>query len=359
MGPKVSIADVARCAGVSPSTASLVLNGRARQLRLRKETASRVRDAAQKLGYFPYFHSRAVRHKSTRTLGFLVRNDMSDGLIGSAIFAEFLSGANRCAIERGLMLVMAKPPGSAAVDAMDPVILRERCLDGAIIFYGLEGHARRAYEKQRLPTVWLDADVRDRVNCVFRDETEAYTLATEYLLELGHRNILYFHPECPDGPVQHISNPLALEGYLTAMRRAGREPAVVPYDAPDPDHASVVERSLERNPRPTAFVGPRAMHTYHALLKLGLRVPEDASVVTCGYRSEFHYVMPGMTELTFDRRWMGYEAAEMLCRLIHTGRDQPSVVYKSRIVPRETTMRIGPSLLTAARREILLRRMAQ
>ena len=357
MSLKVSIADVARCAGVSPSTASLVLNGRAKQLRVKKETASRVQDAAQNLGYFPYFYSRAVRHRSTRALGFLVRNDISDGLIGSAIFAEFLGGANRCAIERGLMLVMAKPPGSAAPDSMDPVILKERCLDGAVIFYGLEGHARRAYEKQRLPTVWLDADVREAVNCVFRDETEAYALATEYLLELGHGNILYFHPECPNGPVQHISNPLGLEGYLTAMRRAGREPIVVAYNAGNADHVSVVRRSLERHPRPTAFVGPRAVHTYHALLKLGLRVPEDASVVTCGYRTEFHYVMPGMTELTFDRHWMGYEAAEMLCRLILTGRDQPSVVYKSRIVPRGTTKRIGPSLLTAERKDFLLRRM--
>jgi len=316
MASRVSITDVARSAMVSPATASLVLNGKARELRIKADTAERVRKAAGELGYRPSFHSRAVRLDTARTVGFLTRSDIAEGLISSGIFAEFLGGMHQSALERGLLLVMARAPSPGAKSRRPPVVLTEDCLDGAVVFYSLDESARKSYAEQSLPTVWLDADVRESTNCVFRDEAEAFALATEYLLELGHTRIAYFHPEYAQDATQHVSNPLGLQGYLDAMRRAGQKPMVVPYDSSIPDHVSVVRKALESRPRPTGFVGQRGIHAYHALLKLGLKVPEQASVVSCGYRSDLHYIMPGMTEVTFDRHRLGYEAAEMLCRLI-------------------------------------------
>jgi len=354
-----TLADVARKAKVAPTTASKVLNGLTRKYRIRAATEERIHAAAQNLGYRPNFHSRAFRGGSTRTVGFIVRNDVNANHSGSPIVAEFLSGVNTCLVERSMMLALVQPPCLETSDGNESVILAERCLDGAIVFYGLRGLALRNYESQRLPTIWLDSDERKPTNCVYRDEAESYRLAAEYLLELGHRHIAFLEPVVSRDGEWHISSVLAGQGYRAAMKDAGLPEIVVPFSPGDPDHEKVVRCALNMNPKPTAFVTPRAEHTYHVLLKMGLRVPDDASVVTCAYRTSLQLMMGGMTEVTFDRHLIGWHAARMLCELIRTGKDQPSFVFRSKIVPGDTTKRIGASLLTAERTEFLLGRIAQ
>ena len=356
MTERIRIVDVAEAAGVSHATVSLALNGRAAEYKISETTAQNVKATAHRLGYRPDFHSRAIRGK-TRTMGFFAQSGPGRSYIDSTMFAEFLSGVNSAMIKRGMMLSIVAPPCPGLPQGNDSVLLTERCLDGAIVFFGLEDQTRTLYDSLQLPTVWLDADQRSSHNCVYRDEVESYRLGTEYLQELGHRHIVGLMPVRDSQG--HASDPLAAQGYREGMEAGGLPSRIVPFHASNPDHVHTVQEALKLHPRPTAFVSPCAEHTCYALLKLGFKVPEEFSVVSFGYRHAFQTLMPGVSEVTFDRNLMGQNAAEMLCRLCESGEDQPSYVYRSRIIPRDTTRRIGGSLLSGKRRNVVLERVTQ
>ncbi|HLT83518.1 MAG TPA: LacI family DNA-binding transcriptional regulator, partial [Phototrophicaceae bacterium] len=100
---RVTLADVARQAGVSSSTASLVLSGRGRELRISDAVHDRVRTAAEELGYRRNTISVGLRKGSTNTIGFV-----SDTVASSQLAGGMIRGALEAARDSGYMLFMSE-----------------------------------------------------------------------------------------------------------------------------------------------------------------------------------------------------------------------------------------------------------
>jgi LacI family sucrose operon transcriptional repressor len=91
---RVTITDIAALAGVSKATASLVLNGRGKELRVAQETRQRVLSLAQQHHYQPSIHARLLREDRSHTLGLVVPEITNHG------FAAFLMSWKTCAAKR-------------------------------------------------------------------------------------------------------------------------------------------------------------------------------------------------------------------------------------------------------------------
>src|SRR4051794_40153526 len=125
---RVTLADVAKTAGVSSTTASLVLSGRTRELRISRDVERRVRKAAEQLQYRPNIVSVGLRTGTTRTIGFV-----SDTVATSRLAGDMIKGSLEAARERGVMLFIGETEGEADLERGLLQAMYDRQVDGIIL----------------------------------------------------------------------------------------------------------------------------------------------------------------------------------------------------------------------------------
>lgn len=266
--------DVARAAGVSQATVSLVLGDKWRG-RVSERTAGLVRDAARALGYRPNLAARNLRLGTTGTALLVVP------ALTNEFFARVYTGAAEVAAEYGFGVVLyPSPPGVGP--ARDPFASARTALDGVIASSMATGalDAIRGSDGAHLPLVMLDSDpaapgATARVNL---DIADGMRQIAGHLLGLGHRRLV------------HLSSAVASWTFdirAAALAEAVREvPDAVVRTVPAPLEVGAAREATER-----ALAGPGLLPTAlvcdddilaagacKAVRRLGLRVPEDISV---------------------------------------------------------------------------------
>ncbi|MFE7430465.1 LacI family DNA-binding transcriptional regulator, partial [Streptomyces sp. NPDC057545] len=262
--------DVARAAGVSQATVSLVLGDKWRG-RVSEATAARVRHA-DGLGYLPNLAARQLRLGRTRTALLVVP------ALTNEFFARVHTGAAAVAAEHGFGVVLYPSPEGVG-PARDPFASARASLDG-VIASSMAAGALDALRGADLPLVMLDSDPVDtgvaaRVNL---DIADGMRQVAEHLLTLGHRRFV------------HLA--AAVDSWTFAVRARALHDTVgaVPgtcvgtVEAALDVHAGreAAQRALAApGPRPTAIVcddDVLAAGACKTARRLGLRVPDDLSV---------------------------------------------------------------------------------
>ncbi|KRA24254.1 transcriptional regulator [Microbacterium sp. Root61] len=329
------IADVAELAGVSKSTASRALSGRGY---VSDETQTRVRDAAERLGYVPSTTAVSLATGRTDTVGVIMP------AVNRWFFGEVLEGIQTALVERGLDLALynAKPgtPGRARI--FDHYLARQR-FDG-VIAVGLEP---ADHEMERLHTIGRPivtvVGSSPGASAIAIDDLYAARRATEHLLALGHRRIAFV------GGAQELHwahvDKLRLQGYQESMIDAGLEeyirhiPAVLSLPG---GYAASVDFLGDTRRRPTAIVGvcdEVAIGAIIAARRIGVRVPSDLSVV--GIDDHEHADMFSLTTLRQSPRAQGYEAVQLLiAQMEDPGAPPRHIAASSRLIVRNST---GPA----------------
>jgi len=301
------IADVARAAGVSKSTASRALTGSGY---VSAATRARVRDAAATLGYVPTTSAVSLVTGRTQTVGVVMPS------LDRWFFAQVLEGIQDALLERRYDLALyGAPPESAARREMFEHFLARKRFDG-LIAVGIEPSAR---ELERLvafgkPVVAVGGyDVG--TNAVSIDDEAAARIATEHLIGLGHREIVFLGGD-PDGRRTSFGDGRRLHGYRSAMREAGLEGSArhVQSEVALPGgYSAAVELLGDRRTRPTAIVGvcdEVAVGAIIAARRLGIRVPERLSVV--GIDDHAYAEMFSLTTLQQRPHQQGRAAVQLL-----------------------------------------------
>lgn len=301
------IADVARAAGVSKSTASRALTGAGY---VSDETRTRVRDAAAALGYVPTTSAVSLVTGRTQTIGVVMPT------FDRWFFAHVLEGIQDALLEHRLDLALyGAPPESAARRSMFEHFLARKRFDG-LIAVGIEPSA---HELERLVTfgkpVVSVGGYDIGTNAVSIDDRTAARIATEHLLGLGHRTITFVGG---DGDGRHTSygDRQRLDGYLSAMRDAGLEASArhAPSEVTMPGgYGAAVEVLGDRRTRPTAIVGvcdEVAVGAVIAARRLGIRVPDRLSVV--GIDDHAYAEMFSLTTLQQKPHQQGRTAVQLL-----------------------------------------------
>jgi DNA-binding LacI/PurR family transcriptional regulator len=281
---KITIADVARVAKVSPSSVSNVLNGRSE--RMKPSTRERIEQAIEQLGYTPNLAARQLKTGHAPIIGLIVPS------VANPFYGIFARLVEEVALAGGYQVLLGNSDRSPD---------RERQYAEELWGYGVRGiifgssltqftHLESLIDKG-LHVVAFDRATQqsDRitVDSIGVDNVQVTRLATKHLLALGHRRIGFI-----SGPISTVSRLDRLEGYRTTLQEAGIEPdpqLVWEGVANNYGDAAAVELGrqgahdlLSKTNPPTAMIAINDMYAfgvYAGARDLGLNIPEDVSVV--------------------------------------------------------------------------------
>jgi LacI family transcriptional regulator len=313
---RVTLADVARHADVSRTTASLVLSGRGRELRISQSVEERVLRAAEELQYRPDIVSVGLRTGTTRTIGFV-----SDTVATTRLAGDMIKGALEAARERGVMLFIGETEGEPDLERGLLHAMHDRRVDG-IIFASM--FTRTIHVPKALPggpAVLLNALPKrpSPLPSVVPDEVEAGRAAARLLLDAGHREDIHLigaGPGVREVPPGTLAGVERLTGIHEIFDRAGIK-AASGRVCPDwqPEYGYELTRELLRRERPRALICLNdriAMGAYQALDGFGLTVPGDVSVVSFDDDPIATWIRPKLTTVALPHYDLGRKAVDVL-----------------------------------------------
>jgi LacI family transcriptional regulator len=304
--PRVTIADVARLAGVRPSTVSKVLNdGRGSP-----DVRRRVEAAVAQLDYRPNRQARGLRRSESRSIGVFVPD------LANPVFLPFLRGVEQVAHERGYVVLIADGQRSAAAQEAALERFFDQGVDGLI----LAGSATKAsldmYVEHGVPVAPSVADY-DRGLARHWEQGEAQAtrdMATR-LIELGHRRVAFVSPPAPQGQQGRRLRQGRLGNLAMLFRDAN---AQVDIHVVDPARGADAARDDLRavaESHVTAFVCGSHLLAPWLLLALDdsrIRLPRDASLVVYGDSDWARAYRPALSVVSRDTYAEGMTLATWL-----------------------------------------------
>lgn len=312
-GGSPTLRDVAKEAGVSPAIASRVLNSDP-DVRVRDETRARIHAAARSLGYVPHSLARSLRGARTGAIGLVMHG------LDSPINVDVLRGAQARCAESGYVTLLAEAEELAENDSQLRAFLARGRLDGVILHSGY-GHEDRLVEaiSRSVPAVLVNANDDHTVTTVRVDDASAAIVATEHLLELGHRSIVFIA-----GPRGSQTSERREDGYREALVAAGfpSEVRVVHADWSASSGAAAATELLARGSLPTGIIVANAVTAAGVLSGFrdaGIAVPEQVSVIGIHDSWFLEHLSCALTAVRLPLQALGATAARLLIEDIERG----------------------------------------
>ncbi|GAA1114565.1 LacI family DNA-binding transcriptional regulator [Kribbella jejuensis] len=320
------MADVARLAGVSGQTVSRVANGKQN---VDSVTRARVQDAMRQLGYRPNGAARALRNGEFRSIGVIVFELSTFGT------TRTLDAIATAATARGYsvnLMPVLSVNRQAVTDALTR--LGEQAVDGVIMMI----EARILDEVQLpvgLPVVVVHAGAHYDHPVVDTDQTQGARLATEHLLDLGHRTVWHV-----GGPPSSFAADQRRRSWEQTLRDHGRD--VPPVLIGDWSSTSGYDAGCELavDPAVTAvFVAndQMALGVLRALHAHGRTVPADVSVVGFDDMEEAAQFWPPLTTVRQTFTEVGRCAVDTLLAELHSSGGHTQVAVATTLVVRNST----------------------
>jgi DNA-binding LacI/PurR family transcriptional regulator len=309
----VTIQDVARHAGVSPSTVSYVLNG---TRTISQKTIERVRRSIDELGFHRHAGARSVRLGRSGVIA------MSMPMVHgrrSVVQMPYVWAILNAAQDVGLkVLALTDDDGETAVrDAVSSALV-----DGVIALEIQRRDPRIALlDELKCPAVLVGSPDDPRgLPCVDFDFGSAALMAAEHLRELGHRHVGYLGPVSAALGYDVAYAVHARDAVLASLHELTGHPAAwADCDATPSGVTDSLGRLLARDPGLTGLIvyNERAMPVVlHHLSRHGYRIPHDMSVVGIGYDDEAEYSVPPFTSVSLSADDIARTAVLSLTRRI-------------------------------------------
>ena len=342
---QVTIKDIARELGISPSTVSRALKDHPD---ISPETKKAVNELAEKLNYQPNIVALSLRQSKTNTIGVIIPE------LVHFFFSTVISGIEDVAYSAGYNVIISQSNESLEREKTDIKALFNSRVDGMLISVSREtnnfDHIDNILAKG-VPMVFFDR-VYDNPNSskIIVDDLSGAKEATAHLIEQGCQHIAHLE----GSPNLEITKQ-RLEGYIQAHNEAG-----IPVDrklimpcalGTIEEGKSATEKLLAQSPRPDAIFAtndPAAMGAMQAIKEAGLKIPQDVAVV--GFSNWFFTALldPPLTSVDQPGFEMGQEAAKLLIRQIEIrtkdrDADVPpeTKVFKTRLIVRESSLKKG------------------
>lgn len=335
---KVTLQSVADRVGVSRMTVS---NAFSRPDQLSAALRDRILSAAEELGYSgPDPAARALARGRTGSVGLLLTDRLS-AVFTDALAGEFIAAVSDELARQGMAVTLLAPTET------DGVVEAEVAMDGLLVYVCGSPREQLAWARRRgLPIVTVDQRPLDTLPSVNVDDRTGARLGAEHLVELGHRRIgiLTVGPEeMEDRDDVHVTAAERRLGWHDVLDPLGIEPLIAEgvYLVSEPTYAAA-RALLERPDRPTGVLclsDAFALEVLRAAGDLGLRVPEDVSVVGYDDSRVAATSRPPLTTIRQDVVAKGRLAVAALVRAIDDPLSAPPerIVLPAELVVREST----------------------
>ena len=329
-----TIVDVAQKCGVSVATVSRVVN---KNYPVSEKTRLRVQAAIDELHYVPNVQARELNLRHSTTIGVVV-----PGLY-NMFFAEVIDGIEAAVSNDKYSLLLSCARNDPAQEQASARELVARNVAGLIVISPNTETLEEDFYKQmavRTPLIFINGYREiEGASYVMGAEAAGTRTALQYLLELGHRRIMFVRGSHSD------SYAVKEEVYRELMQAEGLLDEQMIVDMGDGNTSDTVDDTewilSLRLPelKPTAVFccnDLMAVGVQHACQKAGLIVPEDISIVGYDNIALAHFVSPKLTTIDQQMFRLGHAAAELVIEKIRGGRNR-RVEIENVLVERETT----------------------
>ena len=338
---ELTIADVARAAGVSVSTVSRILNGKQD---VASETRTRVQQVIHDLGYSPHIHAQRLRAGKTRNIALVFPIKYPGSMPFNPLDMDFIIGGAAAAGDHEYFFNLF------TADVTKQSLLkfyRSAQVDGLVLMQiHLQDWRVELLRQNSFPFAMIGhCDDNTGLSYIDIDFQAAVNVAFDHLVRLGHQRIAF---------LGHRSQ-LRESGYGPAIRSwRGYQEAVQTHHLPEiyrevnADGKEVSDATLallEEQPHLTGIVTTHsyaALNIVQTLTQRGKHIPEDVSVVTVTAERIAKLSTPPLTNVGFPSYEMGYRAVEMLTRILDgTQREPEQILIAPQLVIRDSTTLAG------------------
>ena len=328
----INIRDVAAAAQVSPATVSRVLNLDRVEYPVRPETRERVLDAIDRLGYRPNDLARALLHRRTNVVGLIVPD------ISNPYYAEIAHGVEEVAAGSGYRIVLCNTNRSAEkTNAYVDTLVKSR-VDGVVI---AGGNVDSRFSPDLLSTYGTKLVLIGRHELSYPsvqvDNVGAARTATEYVLELGHRSIAFI-----GGPFTSHTVQDRLQGYRAALsdRGIGIEDRLVREgDFQEAGGYAAAQAIFKGGIEASAVIAINdrtALGAMAAVTDLGLRIPDDVSLIGFDDVSIASFIRPALTTVAIPSFELGRAAMALLFAEADAGQARAPQMFQATLVVRRS-----------------------
>ena len=314
---RATIKDVAQKAGVSIATVSFVLNKHPNEV-ISPKVRKKVRAAARALEYHPSAAAAGLARSRTRNISVILYRD--EVTISNQFYSFVVQGAITEAMERDYHLLFAYVPNAYRGASDLPKVVQERNTEGAVFIQRISPKLVRDIQKRGLPVVAVDHfPAMKKVDSLQIDNRAGGALAAEHLIGLGHTQ-LGFVQAAADRP--SIAERGA--GFKETIRARGlsfseRSNVLQCDDLKFEASYRRVFAAFKRKRRTTALFcanDEMAAGALRAAHELGLRVPDDLSVVGFDNITMSNYTDPALTTVSVEKERLGRRAIARLIDLV-------------------------------------------
>ncbi|MBN3263728.1 HTH-type transcriptional repressor PurR [Pectobacterium brasiliense] len=335
-----TIKDVAKRAGVSTTTVSHVIN---KTRFVAEETKAAVRAAIKELHYSPSAVARSLKVNHTKSIGLLATSSEAP------YFAEIIEAVENSCYAKGYTLVLCNSHNDIGKQRAYLSMLAQKRVDGLLVMCAeYPPELLSMLEDYRsIPMVVMDWGQmhNDFTDTIIDNAFEGGYMAGRYLIERGHRDI-----GAIPGTQERNTGSGRYLGFLKALKEADitvRDEWVVRGDFEPESGYKAMHQILAQKQRPTAvFCGGdiMAMGAICAADELGLRVPQDISVI--GYDNVRHarFFTPALTTIHQPKERLGQSAFAMLLDRITSKREDAHVIEVHPTLIERRSVTDGPYL---------------
>ncbi len=272
---KVSITDIAKKTGLSTTTVSRVLSGKAEQYRIAKKSQMAIKLAAKEMNYIPNHFASNLRTGKSNTIALIVPS------LNNPFFANIASEINSEIRKYGYITIISDSDENSEIEKMELEQLRARNIEGLIIApCGNQWkHIKNLYD-QGLPVICIDRYFEDLdLPYVSTDNFDGAYHATQILINNGHTEIA-----CIQGVQESTPNRLRVKGFVDALDESGiKDFCVVGDDFTVQNGYLETKLLLQQKDKPTAIFALSntiAMGCMRALKEEKKKIPGDISLIT-------------------------------------------------------------------------------
>ncbi len=290
---KATLIGIAQRTGFSVSTVSRILSGQAEKYRISKKAVEAVCEEARRCNYTPSLLAKSLRMNKTFTLGLLIPG------VDNPYFANIASAVIHEAKTLGYQMIIIDTLEDAANEREGIASLLSRKVDGIVIVSSAENADYLEEIHRTTPMVLIDRHFEGTtLPYVCSDNRQGGYDATSHLIGMGHRNIL-----CIQGVRRSMPSRQRVDGYHAAMREAGLDEAARVVGDDFTIRNGYLETKLAfSSPNPPtaifALSNTILLGTIKAVHELGLRIPDDVSIVAFDNQIYMDFLNPAITRIS-------------------------------------------------------------
>lgn len=307
----VTIKDVAKAAGVNPSTVSRVIAGNPK---ISSETCAKVLAAMKELNYHPNLTARNLVNCTSRTLG-IVMPRASEDVFLDPFFPEVVRGVSAVAREAEYDILLASGNSEEEEKATVLKMIHGRRVDGIILLVSrVDNGLGEYFHNNKFPAAIIGRPLYPWDICwADNDNIQAAYQAAKYLLQLGHKKIA-----CIINSFEFVYSIDRLEGYKRALSEYGIVfDKTLVGEAGDTREGGyrAMGKLLASNPEITAVLASDDLVAFGAMLRAkenGLNIPEQLSFVGFNNSPVSLFTNPPLTTVDINIYQLGFRVAELL-----------------------------------------------